>query len=148
MDELDGVHTVIEALEVIDEWPPQAIEFLGLMAEVGRPPPARHPYSITASAKQLTPRAGCLLSQGGRADSVLRHGGLAKLLKALRDSLDHDADMAATAVLAIGRALGHTSMAREQVLPKVRRWLRLGRGGGEGGGVAEDSTLEGFVGQP
>lgn len=31
-----GVGIVVEALEVVDEWPPQTIEFLGLMAEVGR----------------------------------------------------------------------------------------------------------------
>jgi hypothetical protein len=35
MESAQGVVIVVGALEVVDEWPAQTIEFLGLMAEVG-----------------------------------------------------------------------------------------------------------------
>lgn len=96
---------------------------------MGPPPPDSHaPFP-----PDPFPSAPLLVSaQGGKADAAVRCGCVPLLTRALRESMDHDHDVAHAALLSLGRLLQRTTVPRTQVMPEVRERRRrgeVGRGG-------------------
>lgn len=75
---------------------------------------------VLHSLSLLTHSAAFVLVQGGKADAAVKCGCVPLLTRALRESMDHDHEVAHATLLSLGRLLQRTTVPRLQVMPQVR----------------------------